>query len=62
VVEGVSIHERFLDAATAEGLRALSPLVLTWPVNDLERARALVALGVAGLITDAVDRVAPAAA
>lgn len=61
-VEAISIHERLVDEPTAARLRELASLVLTWPVNDLERARALARLGVSGMITDRVDVLAAAAA
>jgi glycerophosphoryl diester phosphodiesterase len=51
-LEGVSIHERLLDASTAPELRRLSTFVMTWPVNTLQRAEELVALGIDGLISD----------
>ena len=51
-LDGVSIHERLVDAAAMEQLRRLTATVLSWPVNDTRRAAELVALGVAGLITD----------
>jgi glycerophosphoryl diester phosphodiesterase len=51
-LEGVSIHERLLDASAAAKLRSLASLVVTWPVNTLERAQELAALGVDGLISD----------
>ena len=52
---GVSVHERLLDAHTSALLRATAGLVLTWPVNTLERARELLSLGVDGLISDRPD-------
>jgi glycerophosphoryl diester phosphodiesterase len=51
-IEGVSIHERLLDASTAAELRRLAATVLSWPVNTLERARELSAIGIDGLISD----------
>jgi glycerophosphoryl diester phosphodiesterase len=51
---GVSIHERLLDAATLADLHRLTTLVVTWPVNSPKRARELIALGVDGLISDAL--------
>lgn len=51
-IEGISIHERLLDATTVAELRRCSELVMSWPVNTLQRARELVALGVDGLISD----------
>jgi glycerophosphoryl diester phosphodiesterase len=49
---GVSIHERLLDASTLADLRRLTTVVMTWPVNTVQRAHELVALGVDGLISD----------
>jgi glycerophosphoryl diester phosphodiesterase len=51
-LEGISIHERLADRETMASLREIADLVMAWPVNDPERARALLRLGVAGLITD----------
>jgi glycerophosphoryl diester phosphodiesterase len=51
-LEGVSIHERLVDSPTMASLRGMADLVMTWPVNRPERARALLGLGVDGLITD----------
>ena len=51
-LEGVSIHERLLDADSAAALRAIAETIMTWPVNRPERARELLGLGVDGLITD----------
>ena len=51
-LDGVSIHERLVDARAMAALRGVTATVLTWPVNDVRRARELVALGVRGLITD----------
>jgi glycerophosphoryl diester phosphodiesterase len=50
---GISIHERLLDRTTAADVVAMAELVMTWPVNTLERARELLSWGVRGLITDA---------
>lgn len=54
-LQGVSIHERLLDAGTVAELRRVSDLVLTWPANAVARARELLALGVDGLITDRLE-------
>jgi len=51
-LEGVSIHERLLDAESVSSLRAIAEVVMTWPVNRPERGRELLRLGVHGLITD----------
>jgi len=54
-LQGISIHERLLDAATVAELRRVADLVMTWPANAVGRARELVAMGVDGLITDRVE-------
>jgi glycerophosphoryl diester phosphodiesterase len=53
-VDGVSIHERLADRETVGALGEIADVVLAWPVNEAARARALLRLGVAGLITDDV--------
>jgi glycerophosphoryl diester phosphodiesterase len=53
-IEGVSIHERLLDKASVDSLREVADVIMTWPVNRPDRARALLGLGVDGLITDDV--------
>lgn len=58
-LEGVSIHERLLDAVSVAALRGLAEEIFTWPVNRPERAAELLGLGVTGLITDDLDRLAP---
>ncbi len=49
---GVSIHARLLDADVVGELRRLTDVVVTWPVNRIEEAAKLTALGVDGLISD----------
>jgi glycerophosphoryl diester phosphodiesterase len=61
-VDGVSVHERLLDARVVADLRAVAGLVLTWPVNAPARALELVRLGVDGLISDRAGLIAPLAA
>lgn len=51
-LEGASVHMRLLDPGTVAALRARTPLVLTWPVNDPGDARRLAGWGVTGLISD----------
>ena len=51
-IDGVSIHERLLDAESLSSLHAIADVVMTWPVNQPDRARELIRLGVHGLITD----------
>ena len=52
VLDGVSIHERLLDERVVAELRGRSSTVMSWPVNNLQRARELTLLGVQGLISD----------
>lgn len=58
-VDGVSVHERLLDARAVAELRSVADVVLTWPVNAPSRARELVAMGVDGLISDDAALIAP---
>ena len=51
-IQGVSIHETLLDEESVSALRAIADVVMTWPVNQPDRARELLRLGVHGLITD----------
>ncbi len=60
-VDGVSIHERLLDSRTVHELRELADVVMTWPVNTLDRARELTACGVDGLISDRPGLLLPVA-
>lgn len=50
---GVSIHARLLDRGVVQELRRLTGVIVTWPVNRVEDAVELAALGVDGLISDA---------
>lgn len=59
LLDGISIHERLLDARTADELRRVAATIMTWPVNDARRASELLGLGVHGLISDRPDLVAP---
>ena len=56
-IEGISIHERLLDPRRVRELRGVADLILTWPVNTVERARELAGWGVDGLISDRPDLV-----
>ncbi len=60
-LDGVSIHERLLDARAVAELRAVAGVILTWPVNAPSRARELLRMGVDGLISDHVGAIAPLA-
>jgi hypothetical protein len=59
-LDGVAIHERLLDTESISSLQAIADVVMTWPVNQPERALELVRLGVNGLITDDVPAIARA--
>lgn len=59
---GVSIHADLLDPGTVRALSAAAELVMTWPVNDVQRARTLLDWGVHGLITDEAHLIAPVVA
>jgi glycerophosphoryl diester phosphodiesterase len=50
--DGVSVHARLLEPRTMEELRHLVGVVVTWPVNRVDHAVELAALGVDGLISD----------
>jgi glycerophosphoryl diester phosphodiesterase len=50
---GVSIHARLLDEGVVQQLRELTDVIFTWPVNRVDDAVSLAALGVDGLISDA---------
>jgi glycerophosphoryl diester phosphodiesterase len=54
-VDGVSVHRRLLDADVVRELGRRAGVVLTWPVNTVDHARALLDWGVQGLITDTND-------
>ncbi len=59
-LDGVAVHSRLLDEGVVAELRRVADVVMTWPVNTPERAGELLRLGVDGLISDAVDAIAPA--
>jgi glycerophosphoryl diester phosphodiesterase len=59
-LDGVSIHARLLTPETASRLRERADLLVSWPVNTLEEARRLLALGVDGLISDEPERLVAA--
>ena len=50
-----------MDAALLAQLRGAGLRALVYTVNEVADAERLIALGIDGLITDAVDRFAPAA-
>jgi glycerophosphoryl diester phosphodiesterase len=54
-LQGVSIHERLLDAATVADLRNIADVIMTWPANAAWRVRELTEMGIDGLITDRFD-------
>ena len=50
---------RLMDATVVAQLHGAGLRALCYTVNDVDEARRLLALGIDGLITDAVDRFAP---
>lgn len=55
----VVTHFRLMDAALLAKLHAADMRALVYTVNDAAEARRLAALGIDGIITDAVDRFSP---
>jgi len=53
--DGAGFNHKLLNPGTVQALRHHTSLVLTWTVNDLERARQLADAGVTGIITDNLD-------
>ena len=51
----VTVRHTLLTPAVMTALRDRVPRVMTWTVNDLARARQVMALGVDGVTTDSVD-------
>ena len=58
----VVTNHRLMDAALIARLHGAGMRALVYTVNDAASAQRLMALGIDGIITDAVDRFAPAAA
>jgi len=58
----VVTHYSLMDAALVARLQGAGLRALCYTVNDPAEARRLVALGIAGIITDAVDRFSPGTA
>ncbi len=58
----VVINHRLMDAEVIARLHGAGMRALVYTVNDAASAQRLMALGIDGIITDAVDRFAPAAA
>jgi hypothetical protein len=49
---GASVHVSLLDAEIVAELHDCLPVVMTWPVNDLDRLDHVLGLGVTGVISD----------
>ena len=58
----VITHFELMDAAVIKRLHSAGLRALVYTVNDESEAQRLIALGIDGLITDAVDRFSPMAA
>ena len=58
-LEGVAVKRGLLTPGVVAALRERAPRVWTWPVNDLQTARALAGWGVTGLTSDAPALLAP---
>jgi glycerophosphoryl diester phosphodiesterase len=52
---GIGLDVELLTSAVIEELQQGTPLIVTWTVNDLERAIDLVRQGVGGIITDRLE-------
>ena len=57
---GIVTNHLVMDANTLARIHALGMKGLVYTVNDAERAEQLQVIGIDGIITDAVDRFAPA--
>lgn len=53
--DGIVMHERFATAATLARLHRLTPRVIVWAIEDIERAMEVHALGVSGVIADDLE-------
>lgn len=51
-VDGVVMHERLADPDRVAALRRRYATVIVWAIEDLDRARAVIAAGVDGIIAD----------
>ena len=56
----VVTNHAVMDAAVIERLHGAAMRALVYTVNDVQSAQRLIALGIDGIITDAVDRFSPA--
>lgn len=55
VPHGVSVHRSLLDRESVAALHRRVELVMTWPVNDPSALRAVLEIGVTGVISDEPD-------
>lgn len=53
----ISIHQRLLTAESVGSLKKIASTIITWPINDAERAHELAAWGVDGMISDNIELV-----
>ena len=56
--DGIVMHERFARADVVARLLRLTPNVVVWAVDDLDRASDLARIGVTGIIADDLDLIA----
>lgn len=52
---GISAHFELLSPRMMERLRAIAPLIISWPINGSPRLERAIELGVDGVITDEAD-------
>jgi glycerophosphoryl diester phosphodiesterase len=57
-LDGISIHQRLLDADTVADLHARAAMVMSWPVTTFEEAQRLAGWGVDGVITERFEELA----
>lgn len=61
-LDGISIHQRLLDAPTVAELRRRSDFIVSWPVTTADEAQRLWSWGVHGVITERFEALAEATA
>ncbi len=51
----ISIHQRLLTEESVRSLKTIASTIITWPINDVERAHELAEWGVDGMISDEIE-------